>query len=52
MIPFDMSGKVAFSTLSKTELIIYVTFILSSANAFNSYKVKLLSSKNELTHTV
>ena len=28
-----------FSTLSKTEIIIYVTFILSSANALNLDKV-------------
>ena len=32
------------STLSKTEIIIYVTFILSSAIAFNLDKVKFLSS--------
>ena len=36
-----------FSTLSKTEIIIYVTFILLSANAFN-LEVKLLLSGNEL----
>ena len=33
-----------FSTLSKTKIIIYVTFILSSANTFNLDKVKFLSS--------
>ena len=38
-----------FSTLSKTEIIIYVTFILSSANAFNLDKVKFLSSGNGLS---
>ena len=37
-----------FSTLSKTEIIIYVTFILSSANAFNLDKVKFLSPGNGL----
>ena len=31
-----------FSALSKTKIIIYVTFILSSANAFNLDKVKFL----------
>ena len=40
-----------FSTLSKTEIIIYVTFILSSANAFNLVKVKFLSSGNGLRFT-
>ena len=34
-----------FSTLSKTKIIIYVTFILSSANTFNLDKVKFLSSE-------
>ena len=38
-----------FSTLSQTELIIHVTFILSSANAFSVDKVKFLSSGNRLT---
>ena len=38
-----------FSTLSKREIIIYGTFILSSANAFNSDKVKFLSSGNGLS---
>ena len=33
-----------FPTLSKTEIIIYVTSILSSANALNLDKVKFLSS--------
>ena len=37
-----------FYTLSKTEIIIYITLILSSANAFNLDKVKLLSSVNGL----
>ena len=37
-----------FSTLSKTEIIIYVTFILSSANTFNLDKVKSLSFGNGL----
>ena len=37
-----------FSTLSKTEIIIYVRFILSSANALNLDKVKFLSSGNGL----
>ena len=37
-----------FSTLSKTEIIIYVRFILSSANAFNLEKVKFFSSGNGL----
>ena len=37
-----------FSTLSKTYIIIYVTFILSSANVFNLDKVKFLSSGNGL----
>ena len=35
-----------FSTLSKTEIIIYITFILPSANAFLLDKVKILSSGN------
>ena len=34
----------SFLLLSKTEIIMYVTFILSSAHAFNLYKVKVLSS--------
>ena len=38
-----------FSTLSKTEIIIYVAFTLSSANALNLDKVKFLSSGNGLT---
>ena len=38
-----------FSTLSKTEIIIYVTLILSFANAFNLDKVNFLSSGNGLT---
>ena len=50
---FDVSGKEAFptmfSTLLKTEMIFYVTFILSSANAFNLDKVRFLSSGNGLT---
>ena len=37
-----------FSTLSNTEIIIYVTFILLSANASNMDKVKFLSSGNGL----
>ena len=37
-----------FSTISKTKIIIYVTFILSSADAFNLDKVKFLSSGNGL----
>ena len=37
-----------FSTLSKIEIIIYVTIILLSANAFNLDKVKSLSSGNGL----
>ena len=40
-----------FSTLSQTVLIIYVTFILSSANALNLDTVKFLSSGNGLTDT-
>ena len=36
------------STLLKTEIIIYVTFILSSANAFNFDKINFLSSGNGL----
>ena len=35
-----------FSYLLKTEIKIYVTFILSSRNAFNWDKVKFLSSGN------
>ena len=38
-----------FSTLSKTEIIIFVTFNLSSANAFNLVWSKILSSGNGLT---
>ena len=38
-----------FSTVSKTEIIIYVTFILLSANAFNLGKVKFLLSRNDLS---
>ena len=37
-----------FSTVSKTELIIFVTFNLSSANAFNLDRSKILSSGNGL----
>ena len=37
-----------FSTLSRTEIIIYVIFILLSANALNLDKVKFLSSGNGL----
>ena len=56
MTHFDVSGKetlwekekmlvnTMFSTLSKTEIIVYITIILSSANAFNLDKVKFLSS--------
>ena len=40
-----------FSTLSKTEIIIFVTFNLSSANAFNLDQSKTLSSGNGLKHT-
>ena len=40
-----------FSTLSKTEIIIYVTFILSSANAFNLDLVIFLSSGNGIIAT-
>ena len=63
MTPFDTSGKEAFenivqtispfptmfSTLSKTE--IFVTFNLSSANAFNLDQSKILSSGNGLTYS-
>ena len=41
---FSFSDNVFYSTLSKTEIIIYVTFILYSANAFNLDKVNFLSS--------
>ena len=37
-----------FSTLSKTEIIIFVTFNLSSANAFNLVWSKILSCGNGL----
>ena len=37
-----------FSTLSKTEMISYVTFILSSANAFNLDHVNFETSENGL----
>ena len=37
-----------FSTLSKTEIIIFVTFKFSSANAFNFVLSKTLSSVNGL----
>ena len=37
-----------FSTLSKTEIIIYHTFILSSENAFSLDKVKFVLSENGL----
>ena len=40
-----------YSTLSKTEIIIYVTSILSSANAFNFDQVRLLWSGNGLMHS-
>ena len=45
---FSFSHNVFYSTLSKTEIIIYVTFILSSANAFNLDKAKFLWSENRL----
>ena len=62
MTPFDGSGKEAFlktlwekeklptmfSTLSKTEITIFVTFNLSSANAFNLVGAKILSCGNGL----
>ena len=38
-----------FSTLSKSEIIIFVTFNLSSANAFNLVQFKILSCGNGLT---
>ena len=38
-----------FSTLSKTEIIIFVTFNLSSANAFNLDWFKILSCGNGLS---
>ena len=37
-----------FSTLSKTEIIVFVAFNLSSANAFNLVWSKILSCGNEL----
>ena len=37
-----------FSTLSKTEMIIFVTYNLSSANAFNLVRSKILSCGNGL----
>ena len=37
-----------FSTVSKTEIIIFVTFNLSSANTFNLVRSKILSSGNGL----
>ena len=62
MTPFDASGLVQaispvptmFSTLSKREIIIFVTFNSSSANAFNLDQSKILSSGNGLTlyHTI
>ena len=38
-----------FSTLSKTEIVIFVTFNLLSANAFNLVWSKILSCGNGLT---
>ena len=38
-----------FSTLSQTEIIIVATLNLSSANPFNLYQTKILSSGKELT---
>ena len=40
-----------FSTISKTEIIIWATFILSSANAFNLVMSKILSYGKELTQS-
>ena len=37
-----------FSTLSKTEIIVFVTFNLSFANTFNVVRSKILSSGNGL----
>ena len=55
MTPFDMSRKEAispfpttFSTLSKTEIIIFVTYNLSSANAIKLVWSKILSCGNGL----
>ena len=45
---FSFSHPTMFSKLSKAEIIIYVTFILLSANALNLDKFKLLSSVNGL----
>ena len=39
-----------FSTLSKTEIIIFVTFNVWSANAFNLVWSKILSCGNGLNH--
>ena len=40
-----------FSTLLKTEIITYITFIFLSANAFNLDNVKFLLSGNGLIHS-
>ena len=45
---FSFSHK--FSTLSKTNIIIFVTFNLSSADAFNLVWSKILSCGNGLSH--
>ena len=42
------SFSTMFSTLSKTEIIIWATFILSSANAFNLVTSRILSFGKEL----
>ena len=62
MKPFDASRKEAlhggkrkhclFSTLSKTEIIIFVTFNLSFANAFNLVWSKFLSCGNGLVRHI
>ena len=44
----NFSFPTMFSTLSKTEMIILVTFNLSSANAFNLVWSKILSCENGL----
>ena len=44
----NFSFPTIFSTLSKTELIIFVTFNLSSANALNLVWSKILSCGNGL----
>ena len=48
LLPF----RTMFSTLSKTEIVIYVTFILSFANAFSFIKSKKLSFGKELKGNV